>query len=178
MSPASARWACRPSVLSSVKRRDICSRPVMWGFCPLALEALAPRAGIVENSSCIQRASRYLQEQRDHSQSQESCQVQAELLWVGLAPQGVTSVGHLAQFPCPRIAQRPMRWKTLLVLVDAGKCVTAKRVPGEGRNLFLKEGLFSTLLLWSPWKWQRDPNKKSASLGKGGPNFPPSKSRL
>ena len=108
----------------------------MWGFCPLALEALAPRARSVENSSCIQRASRYLQEQRDHSQSQESCQVQAELLWVGLAPQGITSVGHLAQFPCPRIAQRPMRWKTLLVLVDAGKCVTAKRVPGEGRNLF------------------------------------------
>ena len=52
----------------------------MWGFCPLALEALTPRAGIVENSSCIQRASRYLQEQRDHSQSQESRQVQAELL--------------------------------------------------------------------------------------------------
>lgn len=42
-------------------------------------------------------------------------------------------------------------------------------LPGEGRNLFLKEGLFNTLLLWSPWKWQRDPNKKSASLGKGGP---------
>lgn len=108
----------------------------MWGFCPLALEALTPRAGIVENSSCIQRASRYLQEQRDHSQSQESRQVQAELLWVGPAPQGVTSAGHLAQFPCPRTSRRPVRWETLLVSVDAGKCVTAKRAPRGGEEPF------------------------------------------
>ena len=32
VSPASARWMCGPSSLSSTKRTDICSRPSMWGF--------------------------------------------------------------------------------------------------------------------------------------------------
>ena len=32
VSPASARWMCGPSSLSSTRRTDICSRPFMWGF--------------------------------------------------------------------------------------------------------------------------------------------------
>lgn len=103
----------------------------------------------------------------NHSQSQESCRAQAELLWVGLAPQGVTSAGHLAQFPCRRIAQRPMRWETLLVSVDAGKCVTAKQAPRGGEEPFPEGRTFQYPAALVSMEMAVRPKQEVGFLGEG-----------
>lgn len=64
MSPPGFEWVCGVS-LSPTKRRDDPFQAFFVRFCPLVLKGLAPMAGIMENSSCIQRTSRYLQERRD-----------------------------------------------------------------------------------------------------------------
>lgn len=150
-----SRWVCGASSVSSAKRRDDPPQVFFVRFRPLALEGSARREGIVEKSSWIQRASRYLQERTDPPPSRRKLpgggRATSGLDWL---PRASPQRGHLALFPFCSKAQRRLGWEIPSVSWIQETASLECWLPGEGRSLFLKEGLFNTLLvcLLSPWK--------------------------
>lgn len=98
------------------------------------------------------------------------CQPEAGCLGVGRAtreldlfprvsPQGAAWPCFLAP-ECPRgLWDGKSLWFQWIQETESLEC----GLPGEGRSLFLEEGLFNTQLCpSSPWKWQRGTNKERA----------------
>lgn len=117
------------------------------------------------------------------SQSEESCQGAGRAaLGLDWLPRASPLRGHLAWFPIPRIAQRPVGWEILLVSVDAGNCVTAMWAPGGGEEPFPEGRTFQypPALSLVSMEMAKRPKQEVGFLGEGRADpwvsFPPSES--
>ena len=178
VSPVSARWMCRPSSLAPPKEETsvlglLCGVFVLWRLRPwLPEQGLWKIPPVSKGQAGTCRSRGIIANRKKAARCRQSC------FGLDRLPRASPLRATWPSFLAPEHRGGLWDGKPFWFQWMQESASLQSGLPGEGRNLFLKEGLFNTLLLWSPWKWQPDPNKKSASLGKGGPNFPPLKSRL
>lgn len=133
--PALSRWECGISSLSSARRRHP-FLAVFERFRPLALEGLAPRAGIMENSCCGGRTSRRLQERVIAANQTKAAGRRQSRVGLDRLPRASPRRAAWPRFLSPEWLRGLWDGKSLLVSVDPGNCVTAVRAPWGGEEPF------------------------------------------